>query len=521
MAGAQRLVRGSEFTPSKPDKRQRLGPNGAGSLLGVVELPSRPISEYTVGRWLSAVEGLESGGSFRDAADLTRAAITQSGFTSGVLDTITGGTLGLPRNVVVEPGEERIKLALEGRQGRGGDLDRLEPRAEAKQIMAWGVTLGIGLGQLLQPDHSGPLHDPPSPSGPLPIDGQYGGGMASMAVRRAGENRCPSLLAWDPRWLRFQWWDRRLFLMTSNGEIEIHPGDGEWFVYTPHGASYPWRYGAWIYLTLAFVIGRDAVFDRARHMQMAPPVRVGKVPLGTSDPQRRKYAKQIEDMKHFAWFVLPPGLEYDVVESTTSGQVDTIYASAISYSERQVAIGLTGNEVMVEGSKGFGTADIFARVTATKRAFYALTWEETERAQLLPWYMWENYGPDASVPSIVRQTDPPEDQDARLERVAKFGAALTSVRKGLDDVGGELVFSSVIEMAQAVGLRVKEKEKTTGAPAGTHIEVTPSAMEAVVTGGELRGQEALGPFGDEQTVAELLGHGPAAEAAPPPGEGTP
>lgn len=485
--------------PEKPSSKRAGG-------CGVIELPSRPESEYTVERYLCALESLESGGSFRLAADLTRAAMTEWGFASGLLDTITGGTLGLQRNVIVAPGDERIAEALEGRQGVGGDLDRLEPRAEAKQVMAWGVVLGIGVGQRVRADCD-PVYQPPDENADQTLSYRE-------RLRWAQRNRAPSLLAWDSRWIRYQWWDRRIFLMTDSGEVEIHPGRGDWVIYMPHGRSYPWRYGHWKWLDLAFVMQRDAVFDRSRHQQLSPPVRVGLTPEGTSERQRQKFLKQIEEMQRFGVFVLPAGLKYEVVESSTSGQVDAIYAAAIAHAEREATVGLTGNMVSVEGSKGFSEGDYFERIAASKRKFYAESWAETEQ-QILGPYTDENYPTAQETPYILRNTDPPEDQDKKIERVDKFGKAIVAVVDGLARVGAEIEFDSIKEMAQGLGLTVKLKPA--GAAPASKIEVTPSDVAKVVKAEELRASEGLPPFGDERdqmTLAELEAAVDAGNAAP-------
>lgn len=442
-----------------------------------MEMPTRSTSEYTLAELGSALAESD-GGRLRRAADLTRAAITCSGTVSGILDTITGGTLSLPLSFV--GGDERVRRALEGEHG-SGEHARLYPRAEAKRVMAWGITLGVGLGQFVDRKRRGRALEPPARTDPIlaePLpDGSFRVPMLPPASGRAlGEHDTPALRAWDPRWLRHQWHDDTWHLQTARGEIQIEPGDGEWCLFTPYGMVKPWEWGKWPYLVLDFIFMRDGMFDRSRHSQMLAPVRVGVVPEGTTEPMRKKFAREIETMRRHAWFVLPPGLEYKIVEST--GNVRQVYREMIEDSVSDVMIGLTGNKVLVEGTAGFSKGDFQQRVSASMRGFYAQTWCDHEYEHgLVPWTEI-NY-PTAEPPRSERATDPPEDKDAEVSRIGALGDSLGKLSEGLDKLGFEIADDAGIQalVERASGLKIRRKP----APAPA-LPVAPTAP-------------ALGPFG--------------------------
>lgn len=426
--------------------------------MGVLELPSRSASEYTLetlGCALSAV----SGGRLREAADLTRAAFTQSGFIGGVLDTITAGILGLPRTFI--GGSEVVRRALEGDDDNVSEYDRMFTRAESKRVMAWGYTLGIGVGQWVDPCR--PSCEPPAYTEPLLGDPQADGSFlfprapVTAPPRPVGANSTPSLLAWDPRWLRHQWHDERWFVTTSTGEIEIVPGDGEWVLFTPFGRKKPWEYGTWMSLVLAFIMMRDGVFDRSRHAEMLAPVRVGTVPTGTSEQQRQRFATQIREMQRFPWFVLPPGLDYKVV-STSGNEITNVYKDMIDWAESDVMVRLTGTKVMVEGSAGFSKDDFQQRVAASLRQSYAGDWSDCAREQGILWWTADNY-PGHIAPRVVYNTDPPADRDAEIARVGACGDALAKLESGLGAVGFQLADDDGIAafVKRATGLVATKK----------------------------------------------------------------
>lgn len=429
----------------------------------VMELPTRPTNEYTLAELGCALSEV-TGGTLRRAADLTRAAITENGFIGGVLDTITAGTLGLPRTFI---GDKRIVSALEGDDLNDSEYDILFPRSEARCVMAWGLTLGVGLGHFVP---EGSTLKPPEPTAPLLAEEQSDGtfivpAQALPGYSDVGRNNTPSLVAWDPRWLRAQWspcgvtWH----LTTAQGEIEIHPGGGEWLLFTPYRRHNPWELGAWKSLVLAFIMMRDATFDRARHVEMLAPVRVGVCPQDSDEPQRVKFAQQIRAMMRFPWFTLPPGFDYKVVESES--RVAEIYQHMGDAAKSDVMVKLTGNEVMVQGSAGFSKSDFQARVSASLRQFYAKAWSDCARVQGMSWWTLDNYGPAFAIPRVEYNTDPPEDQDAEIERYGKLGDSIVKMTDGFERVGFEIDDETVQAIAQRNKIKIRPKAAPVHKPA--------------------------------------------------------
>lgn len=463
--------------------------------MGVIELPSRTPSEYTLESLGCALREVQ-GGRLATAADLTRAAITESGFIGGVLATITSGIQGLPRSFV--GGSPEVRAALEGTEDIDSEFDVLFPRSEAGNVMAWGYTLGVGLGQFVDPNRA--TYTPPEDSAPLiaheQLDGSFAVGQQMTVGRPVGSNCTPSLLAWDPRWLRWQWWDDTWWLMTAAGEIEIRPGDGEWLLFTPYKRVRPWEFGAWKSLVLAFIMMRDGIFDRGRHAEMLAPVRVGKVPAGTTEQQRQRFAAQIREMQRFPWFVLPPGLEYEVV-ATSGNDITTVYKAMVDWGEADVMVRLTGNKVMVEGSPGFSKGDFQQRVTASMRQSYALDWSDCARNQGISWWTADNY-PGHVAPRVGYNTDPPEDKDAEIKRLGDLGDSLGKLEEGLTKIGFELADDDGIAamVEKHCGLKVRRKAAT--GVAASKLDLAPTDIAKVVRADEARASQGLPPLGDER-----------------------
>lgn len=490
----------------------------------VFEMPTRHANEYTLAELGCALQEVSSG-SLRRAADLTRAAITESGFIGGVLDTITAGTLGLPRTFV---GDKRVVAALEGDDFHDSEYDVLFPRSEARCVMAWGLTLGVGLGQFVfDPDCA---VKPPEQTEPILAEEQEDGSflvpMAQLDPMSVGQNCTPSLVSWDPRWLRCQWTPTgsKWFLLTAQGEIQICPGDGEWLLFLPYRKRAPWELGAWKSLVLAFIMMRDGVFDRSRHAEMLAPVRAGICPQDSDQPQRIEFARQIREMQRFPWFTLPPGFDYKIIEST--GKVSEIYKDMIEWGESDVMVKLTGNKVMVEGSAGFSKSDFQARVSASLRQFYASTWADCARKQGLGWWTLENYGPAFAAPRIEYNTDPPEDLDAAVKRYGELGDSLIKLGNGFDRFGFDIDASTIEEIAQQnkVKLRRRPPEEANALPEQAFNGAQVQAMAAIVTAvamGQLPRDAGIGQlmtaFNLTRAQAEAVMGGAGAGFIPSPG----
>lgn len=474
-----------------------------------MELPTRPRSEYTATVRREALEAADLG-RMREASDLTRAAMTEDGYARGVLGGLAYGLWGLPMHFIGDP---NMIEALTDTPLGAGQWRTMFPQPEAIRLFSWGATLGVGIGQMRKRWRT-PGEDVISVE--EAEDGSY---KIRRPERPIGAHDTRVLRAWDPKYLRNQWWDDTWWLMTADGEIRIEPNDGEWILYMPYGSIKPWEYGAWKALTLAFVLGRDSLFDRSRHAEVLAPVRVGKVPQGTTEKQRARYLKQIREMQRMHSFVLPPGLEYNIVESTH--KIGDIYDNIIGWSERTYRLIYTGNETSTTGSKGFSSGDVQERIAKhTLKSFSESFASCLHDGGLVMWGV-ENYGtPD--VPLAQFDCDPPEDKKTAAETLKTAGDAMVAFSDGLKEVGLRPTKAAFQKLAQKFGIEVEEIPTASNKPA---IEITPTARENVYRAFEVRAADGYEPIGDDRdnmTVAELEALAKRrAEGGGTPADGTP
>lgn len=445
------------------------------------------------------------GGRMELAADLTRAAMSENGYARGILADLTHGLWALQKSFI---GSREQIAALDDTPESVGQWRKMFPEPDAIRLEAWGITLGVGVGQMRR-RYSDTWR--PTVDYPISPDEAADGSWKVKPVRPVGALDYRVLRTWDPKYLRHQWWDETWWLMTADGEIRLTPNEGEWLLYTPYGETKPWEYGAWRALTLAFVLARDATFDRARHAEVLAPVRVGKVPQGTTERQRQKFLRLIREMQRMQVFVLPPGLEYSIVES--SGRVTQLYKEILEWSERDFAM-ITGAITTATGSPGFSKGDVQERFTRSILGAFASSLSTClHDGGLVPWAE-TNYG-TAEAARAEFNTEAPEDKLKRAQTLDTAGKALVSIIEGLAKAGKKMTAASAEKYAQSLGFDVEDLTNPV-----SKIQLGVDAVMAVVRGGLALDSLGAPRFGDERddmTLAELAN---VAKNPAPPSPGT-
>jgi hypothetical protein len=508
-ARAVRALNGAGARAVRPiDLQERRPPDISPLELGLVELPTRPRSEYTAEIRREAIDAAE-GGRMGPAADLTRAAMTEDPYARGVLGSLVDGLWGLPMNFIGDP---TMIAALTDTPEGAGEWRTMFPQPEARKLMAWGVNLGIGVGQMRRRWHE------PGEKVVSVEEAEDGSYKIDRPERPIGAHDTKVLRTWDPGRLRCQWWDGPTWwLMTADGEIRITPNDGEWLLYLPYGEIKPWEYAAWKALTLAFILGRDGLFDRSRHAVMLAPVRVGTVPQGTTQRQREKYLRQIKEMQRMHAFVLPPGLDYKIVESTA--RINDIYSQVIAWAERSYRLIYTGNETSTTGSAGFSAGDVQERIAKSVLSSFSSSLATCLRDGGLVEWAVRNYGvtkPEAPLAKF--DCEPPEDKLSKAKTITEAGGSLTAMTDGLQKIGLRITMESATAYAQSFGFAVEPIPA--GEAKAAKIDLAPTDKAKAFLVDEVRAGEGYAPIGDDRgkkTLAEM----DAAGAAPPGGEAQP
>lgn len=332
---------------------------------------------------IRSAEAFANGGNLRLAADLADCMMADDRLQT-TLGTRILGLLGLP--LTFSPGmgrrRGRAQRALEAEE----DWWTLCPEHALAQVIRWGLVLGVGLGQLVYPE--GPVEP--------------------------GKRLVPTLKAWHPRWLRWDWPSREWRLKVDDGarEITITPGDGEWFLFLPYGSSRPWAFGLWRGLSRWYLFKQFAIDDWGLHSEVhGQPLRIAKSAKATTPQLRRELAAQLQALGRETAFALPDGFDLELVEATA--RTWEMFSRQIELADKAFAVACLGGNLGTDTADGQKTgATAQSAIREDLRRFDGENLSTQTHDQILAWWAEYNFGDRDAAPWAVWDATPPEDQQA-------------------------------------------------------------------------------------------------------------
>lgn len=388
-------------------------------------------------RWY--LSDLELAAHHADAGDISMAAqlwgaMRRDGVISGLMGTLTGGLLALPKTWYGEFGVDELK----SKNGTHSVFDLMCPTEELKQFAADGHVLGVAIGEL------------------LPVEGRD----------------FPKFVRLEPEFLRYRWIENRWYYQSLAGMLPITPGDGRWVLHIPGGTIRPWMHAIWPALGRSFINKEHALLHRSNFSaKLANPARVAQMPQGRTEEQSAGFLQQLMAWGVNTVFELPPGYEAKLLESNGRGY--EVFEAEIETSDKEISISIAGQVVTVDGGVGFQNSDVFRAIRLDIIKEVADSLAQTLNTQVLPHYVAKKHGIGAVDRGAVLEwpIERPKDLAAQADAMTKVAAAITAMREALPP-GREL---DVEELTKRFSLPLKSVE----APAVTKPveEPEPSDVE--------------------------------------------
>ncbi len=346
------------------------------------------------------------------------------GVISGLLDTRSSGLLKLPVTIT---GDEELVDELSGgeknvQKARSGLLWKMFPFAALARIIQFGIMLGAGIGYFVQTE------DDPCPILHV-IEHQF------LIHRRDADGRY------------------RLFYRTaSDGEIEIVPGDGRWFVFAPYGFQRFWVYGKWR------PVGRQWLLKNASQEQRETwGNRLARGVIWITAPPSSNEDERDTINSFFSSVIAPPVVTllegWALKVHDVQGRGFEVWKDGKEDADNEIRMALSGQLVTSGGQTlGFGSGYIFSDIAQTLIDSNAEALAESvhdhglepwadRRGLCGPWAEWD--------------TTPPGDKETIANAVSAYGKALSDVAKGHADIKTDAVFDV---HAFAAKMRVDLKE---------------------------------------------------------------
>lgn len=360
----------------------------------------RSLTEWTPQHIRAALRWTDSG-ELRLAAELCDALLGDDRIQSA-FSTRVGGLLGSPLDFEqsASPGGLRQrKRALKALEA-GEDWWEICPEDELTRLIVWGLLLGVAFAQL-RTERSA----------------EHGGRLI------------PRLHVWHPRWFRWDHTAQCWFVWTSeNRWVRIHPGDGEWVVFTPYGRSRPWAHGLWRGLAVLWLLKVYALRDWGRYSEAhGQPAWV--ITAESDDYRRRKeLADLFGDLGRNPCIALPKGFSADLVEATANTW--ETFDAQLQLANRGFAVAIVGGNLAVEVDRNQQTganAQTLVRIDYKRRD--AASVSTLTHDQILVWWAAWNFGEGRFAPWPAWNVEPPEDRHQAANTWFTVAKAVTMFRK--------------------------------------------------------------------------------------------
>jgi len=376
--------------------------------------------DWTPARVRAAFRDCEQG-RLKEIADLCDAVQTDARIR-GVLQTRTNALIGTPLTfdaVLPHPGragQQPEKNEVTRALDEGGEWWSIVPEPVFVRIMLWGLLLNFAIAEIVW-----------------------------YRDETRGGAWMPSLDVKHPRHVRYDPFLRKFYLMvgtpiTANGggasteEIEIVPGDGRWFVYSPFGGNFPWMHGLIWALAHIWLSKQYAEYDWGRRNEArGRAALVGTTPQGALDGDRDQFAKDIASLRTRLGIAIPYGY---VIQAVEFGPADhETFALKVANAEAAVAILLLGQNLTTEVKSGGSYAA--GRAQEKVRQDF-LEWDAEVastgfRTGLLVAYAGVRFNDRAKAPYPLWDTTPHEAISSEANVAARSGEALDKyLGKGVD-----------------------------------------------------------------------------------------
>jgi hypothetical protein len=352
-----------------------------------------PVVSFTdfdsVGQVKSALYQLERG-QFALAAQLVDRMFWDDRI-KGVSDTRFNALFGLP-------------LTFEGNSTASKALEKnwktMFPRSQLRQLMKWGIYLGVGIGQLLWDLK----------------DGQ----------------QTPRLKVWHPQFAYWRWDTRSFWVSAMEGATEIVPGDKQWVLYTPYGEQLGWMDGLVRSLAIPFMARQWAYRDWARSSEVhGMPIRGAVVPAEAKREEKDKFASDLAALGRESVVQLPRVDEneyFDLKLIEAAADSHKTFMELMNQCNSSIAITLLGQNLTTEIGKGDGSRAAAQVHDNVRGDFLKQDAESTadclKDQAIQPWAVL-NFGIDPSqTPVPTWAVDPPEDKSEKSRALQQLAGAV-------------------------------------------------------------------------------------------------
>lgn len=404
-SGAQNRKRKAERLASEHSQRQSLNelwsqiPSyGTGMVIddpGAVELPLYGQSPPTQAKAVAAVLTQLEQGAFYSPGYLVDGMMRDERIASA-LQTRIGGLLGAPFEML--PGADTAQGEKVAEQAMKL-WPRMAPNPQMFEWMRYALMLGVGIAQVL--------------------------------TARDVKSTTPTMMTWNPRFMRWDWSLRRYMVVTAEDEIAIEPGDPQWLVYEPLG-PHGWLSSALLrQLAQPWLIRYWTRQWWSRFQEVhGTPIRAGIIPQERTPADEKVFLTQLKTLGSDAAIRLPQGGDgnnFDVKLIEAASNSWQGFEKLLGHCDSSISIAILGQSQSVEGQGGLGTQEKAGESTIVRVLKQDAHVSDALRNQLLrPWAI-DNFGDPDLAPHPTYGVEPPEDLKERATQLSTMATAINTL----------------------------------------------------------------------------------------------
>jgi hypothetical protein len=361
-----------------------------------------PIVSIQTGDWTA--DGIRTAltdhtiGMFNRAALLTD-AVTGDDRVEATLGSRTGGLFSQPMKHHVVNDDH---LSRKVRRAWKRSWKKLCPQSVMSELMIWAVMLGFACAQVVWDTTVTPWQ--------------------------------PYLRPWHPQYIMWRWDIRKYIALTVDGPVEIDPGNGKWFLFTPHGPYRGWMRGVLRSVAMKWFIKGLAWRDWARFNERhGLPIIKAEVPAAGDPIQKANFVASMRKLGQEAVVGLPQNVDgtgYDIDLLEARDRAWESFQGTIDRCDRSIVLPILWQNLTTEVKEGsYAAARVHGDVRQTAIEFDNETMTEAVYDQLARPFAAFNFGDPEAATRTTWDVTPYEDFAVIAETLNKLATALNFLRQ--------------------------------------------------------------------------------------------
>lgn len=371
-----------------------------GDVAGVV-YRDIPIVAVSTGTW--SIDGIRGAladhmiGQFNRPAQL----VDDMAGDDRVQATLGSRTGGLFSQKLIHRAGHPTPTARECRRAWQKNWQRICPQSIMSELMSWAVMMGFAAAQIVWDTTAEPW--------------------------------VPMLRPWHPMFIYYRWDVRKYVALSADGPITIEPGDGKWFLFTPHGPYRGWVRGSMRAIAEKWFIKGLAWRDWARFNERhGLPIIKASVPAAGDPAQKSAFVSSLRTLGQQAVIGLPQNVDgtgYGVDLMEARDRAWETFGHTVGQCDLAIILTILWQNLTTQVAEGsLAAARVHGDVRQNAIEFDNQTLTEAIYSQLARPFAAFNFSSPEDATRSTWDVTPPEDFESKARTLSHAGQGVNQLR---------------------------------------------------------------------------------------------